>query len=45
MAAVKLGDTTTNQKSAPTAEETSGKACDRGGTYVEAVLAAFGAMN
>ena len=38
-------DTTTNRKSVPTAEETSEKARDRGGTYVEAVLAAFGAAN
>jgi hypothetical protein len=45
MAAVKLGDTTTNRKFVPTAEETLEKACDCDGTCVGGILPSFGAAN
>ena len=45
MAAVKLGDTTTNRKFVPTAEETLEKACDCDGMCVGGILPSFGAAN
>ncbi len=45
MAAVDGGNTTTNQKSVPAAEETLKKARDRDGTCVGGILPSFGAAN